>query len=112
MGFLDGLKRKPTVGELDEKLERVQIENEIVSKEAEKAEKEAVIRQLKREYGPNWMKTLGLNKFTDLSTLKSMLKSANQGMHGLANKAGVKGGENLSPLQDLTKSGFGGIHKA
>jgi len=78
MGFLP--KRSRTIGELEEDKERVILEEEIMTKKAEIAEREAVIAQLKKKYGKNWASILGTSKFTDLSTLKSFLVSAKKGM--------------------------------
>ena len=73
-------KRKKPIAELEEDRERVTIETEILSKEAEKAEREAVISELKSKYGHGWAKVLGINKFASLTTLRSFLVSAKQGM--------------------------------
>lgn len=78
MSFLP--KRKLTLDELEEKKERVTIEEEILTKEAESAEREAVISELRKKYGKGWKKLLGAGKLTDLSTLRSFLKGAKQGM--------------------------------
>ena len=73
-------KRKKTMAELEEDKERVTIETEILSKEAEKAEREAVISDLKSKYGHGWAKVLGISRFASLQTLRSFLVSAKQGL--------------------------------
>ena len=73
-------RREEDLPELDERLERMKIQDEIKSKEADIAEKEAVISQLKKQYGPNWAKRLGVGKLTDLTTLRSFLRGAKQGL--------------------------------
>lgn len=78
MGFLP--KKKLTLGELEEEKERATIEEEILTKKASSAEREAVISELKKQYGKGWKKLLGASKWTDLSTLRGFLKNAKQGM--------------------------------
>jgi len=78
MGFLP--KKKRTVEELEEQNECLTLEADNASKEAEIAEREAIIAELKGSYGKNWAKTLGVSKFSDLSTLRSFLTSAKQGL--------------------------------
>ena len=73
-------KRKKPIAELEEDRERVTIETEILSKEAEKAEREAVISELKSKYGHGWAKILGVSRFANLQTLRSFLVSAKRGM--------------------------------
>jgi len=73
-------KQKKTMSELEEDKERVTIETEILSKEAEKAEREAVISELKSKYGHGWSKILGISKYANLQTLRSFLVSAKQGL--------------------------------
>lgn len=89
MGFF---KRKPTMSELEDERDRLNIQEESMTKRAEIAEREAVIAQLKKQYGSSWMKTLGVSKFTDLSTLRSFLVSAKQGLEGQAKR-------DISPVQ-------------
>ena len=100
--------------EMDEDYERLTVENELLTKEAEKAEKEAAIKELKRQHGPNWMKILGVNKLTDLSTLRSFLKGAKKGMEKQANTS--SGGSPLFGSTPASKAldpaGFKGIRKA
>lgn len=66
--------------EQEKKLESLRLEHEILNEESQIAERRAVISQLKRQYGKDWAKTLGISKLTDLSTLKSFLRDAKQGM--------------------------------
>lgn len=77
-------KKKKTVDELEEERDRLVIEEEVVSKQADIAERKAVIAELKKQYGPNWARTLGISKLTDLSTLRSFLKGAKKGLEGQA----------------------------
>ena len=85
MGFLSKKERSPE--EQSEYYEKLTVESEILTKEREKAEKEAAIKELKRQHGPNWMHILGLSKLTDLSTLRSFLKGAKRGMEGMTAKS-------------------------
>jgi len=81
-------RQKPTINELEEEKERLVVTEEIASKHAEIAEREAVIAQLKSQYGRNWAQTLGISKLTDLSTLRSFLKNAKQGLQSQATRDG------------------------
>jgi len=74
MGVLDG--KKESEDKLWEDASRLEIKEEVVNREARIAEREAVIKQLRKEYGPDWKKTLGIDKLTDTETLKSFLRSA------------------------------------
>jgi len=78
MGVLDGKKRSED--QLYEEAARLEIEEEVTSREETIAQREAVIKQLKKQYGPNWMRDLGLNRLTDLGTLRSFLTAAKGSM--------------------------------
>jgi len=93
MGILDGKKRSEK--ELYEEAARLDIQQEVTNKEAEIAQREAVVKQLRREYGPDWKKTLGVDKLTDLATLRAFLTSAKQSMKTAGSPVGNAG---LSPL--------------
>ena len=101
MGLFNFGKKKD-VAELDSDLEKIKLENEIMTHEAEIAEKESIIKELKQKYGRNWMQILGVSKLTDLSTLRSFLKSAKQGMEASTSTKKL----NLNPAN------FKGIRKA
>ena len=96
MGFFNQ-KRQRSVEELEEDYERVSIETEVLTKEAESAEKEAVIRELKTRYGPRWMQILGISKLTDLTTLRSFLKDAKKGMEKSVSMSGTPLSIKLNP---------------
>ena len=81
-------KGRKSVEDLELEKEHLTIEEEVLTKKAEIAEREAVISQLKKQYGHSWAKTLGVSKFTDLSTLRSFLVSAKQGLEKQASSAG------------------------
>jgi len=85
---------KRTPEELEQKVDSLKAENEVLSHEQSIAEKKAVIRQLKREHGTDWMKVLGLNRMPSLSTLRSFLQSANKGIKG---SGGALNNPNLDP---------------
>lgn len=82
MGFL---KRDKSVEELEDEREKVKIQADTASYRSQIAEREAVVKQLKRQYGGGWQKLLGVTKNTDMSTLKSFLTGAKSG----AAKSGV-----------------------
>ncbi len=103
MGILGGRKR--TEKELYEEAARLDIEGEVVTKEAEIAQREAVIRQLQKEYGPDWKKTLGVDKLTDMATLRGFLTSAKLSMKTSYNPVG---NANLSPLPPGSMRHIGG----
>ena len=96
MGLLP--KRKQTMGELDESLEKVKVEEEIATHEANKAEKEAIIKQLKSQYGFSWKSILGVKGDTDTTTLRSMLKNAKSGME----KSGFMSKSTTNTMQGST----------
>jgi len=73
-------KKRPTLSELEDERDRAIVEEEVVTKQAEIAEREAVISELKSKYGKNWTKTLGISRFADLSSLRSFLVSAKKGL--------------------------------
>jgi len=104
MGILDG--KKVSENRLYEEAGKLEIQEEVVNRQSRIAEREAVIKQLKREYGPDWKKTLGLDKLTDVETLKSFLRSAKASMSKSGNTTFNPG---LSPLppSSLRMSGNG-----
>lgn len=65
----------------EKELEGLEIEVDIADKRKELAEKKAVIAQLRRQYGGDWRKVLGLGASSSISTLKSFLRTANTGLH-------------------------------
>lgn len=69
----------PTKG-LEIERDRAKIQAETATYRAETAEREAVVKQLKREYGRDWKKVLGVGGGTDTHTLRSFLSGAKQGM--------------------------------
>jgi len=80
---------KKTPEQLEREVENLRIEGEVVSGQAQVAEKRAVIRQLEQQYGPRWKKILGLGGLPSLET-------ANTGMQ-------KKAGSFVNPA--LTKPG-------
>ena len=100
----ESFKRKKTTAELEEERERVTIEKEILTEKAESAEREAVISELKSKYGHGWAKILGINKFASLTTLRSFLVSAKQGMQKMGSRS------NETPLGRMFT--FKGVKKA
>jgi hypothetical protein len=91
-----------TLSELDEQLERIEVTDKIRSKQADIAEKDAVIAQLKKQYGPSWAKRLGVSKLTDIASLRSFLRGAKKGMEQAASVKGTP----------LNPSNFKGITRA
>ncbi len=82
MGFLDRftskVKSEPSIEQLEDDLERSQIRSQISGNDAERAEREAIMSELKSKYGKNWKSILGLKGIPSLPSLKSIL-------HGLGN---------------------------
>jgi len=72
--------RRMSIDQLEAEKEHLTVEEEVLTKKAEIAEREAVISELKKKYGHGWAKTLGISRFTDLSTLRSFLVSAKRGL--------------------------------
>lgn len=81
--------RKKSSEELEEELDRAELESHVVTKQAEVAERKAVISQLKKEYGSGWQKILGVSKLTDLSSLKGFLHGAKKGLNTQSGNIGV-----------------------
>jgi len=79
MGVLNG-KNKESEEDLHKKIGRLEIQEEVADREAKVAEKEAIVKELKKRYGNDWKKTLGFNNLTDMDTLRSFLSSAKDGM--------------------------------
>lgn len=79
-------ERRKTIDELEDEKERATIEEEILTKKAESAEREAVISELKKKYGKGWTRLLGTNNRATLETLRGFLKNAKQGMEGQARR--------------------------
>ena len=99
MGLLP--KKKKTMSELEEEKDRAIIEEEILTKKAESAERKAVIAELEKKYGGGWMKMLGVNKLTDLSTLRSFLKGAKK---GLENESGKNPMSKMFSMQGIKRA--------
>jgi len=94
MGFLS---KKQDIGKAQEELEFYKVKSESLKYQSEAAEREAVIKQLKREYGPGWKKLLGLGGGEDSQTLKSFLSS----FKVKAKKLHTGDTEKLSPLPNM-----------
>ncbi len=107
MSFKGFGKKEESLEELEGRRDRVVVEDEIVSKEADMAERRVVISELKSKYGKSWAKTLGISKFTDLSSLKSFLVSAKQGLEKQSNRSPGKDSSPISRAFD-----YRGITKA
>ena len=87
-------KRRRPLETLEQELETVRIENEIMSHEAEMAEKRAAIAELKKRYGRNWRSVIGISGRATLSDLRQSLTQMNRGLHEQGNVNQRK----LSPL--------------
>jgi len=85
MGFLN---RRKSIPELEEEKDRLTIEEEVVTKQAQIAEREAIIAQLKKQYGSSWTKVLGVNLSVDTETLRTFLRGAKQGIEAQGSSIG------------------------
>ena len=72
MGLFDGFTKTPE--RMERKLEGMEVENEVLTKQAEIEEKKAIIAQLKSQYGRDWKNILGLKDLT-LQTLRTVFHS-------------------------------------
>lgn len=91
----------------EERLEKMEVENEVLSHQKEMAEKRAVIQELRRKYGSGWRKLLGSDM--SLSSLKSFLASSNTGMRRMYNQSGGEGtSQRMRTLTNLGGGGGGG----
>ncbi len=109
MGFLDRFKTKSSssIEELEDDLERSQIQSQISGNNAERAEREAIITELKSKYGKNWKSTLGLKGIPSLPSLKSVMQGlGNPRMAKAASdelRGGAKGGMRKQMLSGVGK---------
>jgi len=71
MSFIDRFKSPESQ---EKKLAGLEIEQEIVNKQSEMAERQAIIEEFKKQYGPGWKKIFGVKGWVDLSTLRSLQK--------------------------------------
>jgi hypothetical protein len=85
----------------EERLESMEVENEVLTHQKEMAEKRAVISELKKKYGPGWRKLLGGDM--SLSSLKSFLGSSNAGMRKMYSGSG--GGGSAERMRTMTNMG-------
>lgn len=83
MGILDG--KKESEEKLYEEASKLEIQEEVTDRRSRIAQREAVIKELKREYGPDWKKTLGISSLMDVESLKSFLSSAKVSMSRAGN---------------------------
>ncbi len=118
MGFLDRFQGKstPSIEQLEDDLDEVQLRSQIAGGRAEIAEREAIIRELKTKYGKDWKSTLGLKSMPSLPSLRSLLKGfgnprltraanneINGGTTGGIRRQMLKGGEKLRTLDSGDK---------
>lgn len=73
MGWTDRFK-SPEAQE--KKVSMLEIEKDVKQGELEVEERKALIAELKKKYGRDWMKTLGIKNMVDLSTLRSLAKGS------------------------------------
>ncbi len=90
-----GFRSKPSLEQLEERKEYLTVENEVVSGEVEIAEKEAIIKELKKKYGSSWKNLLGLKGRLNIQTLRSVLAGPRKGLQSMA---GTTYNPGLSPL--------------
>ena len=81
MGLFD---RKKSPEAMEEELEYSKMEAEILTYKSATEERKAVIAQLKKQYGTNWAKRLGISKLLDLQSLKGFLASSKAGLRATA----------------------------
>lgn len=68
------------VGEKEELLERLRVDNEVAQEEVELEQRRALIKQIRREYGRDWKKMLGLSGKVSLQDLRVFLRGCKQGL--------------------------------
>lgn len=74
--------KEPTVEELEDRRDRLVVEEEVSSREAVVEEKRAIVRELRSRYGSGWKQLLGLSGGLDIQSLRSVLVRANRGLVG------------------------------
>lgn len=108
MGFLDNWKYKvkdKSIEELEDDLDRSQLKSQIAGHEAEAAEREAIIRELKMKYGKDWKSTLGLKGIPSLPSLKSILKGLGNPKLAQAANNEISGGTTRGIRKQMTSGG-------
>lgn len=95
-----GRAPRRSLAEQEEQLESVTLEDETVSHQLSIAEKNAMIAQLRKQYGSDWRHILGLNGRLSISDLKGALANMNRGMRTQSSSVTVVGQKDprLSPL--------------
>jgi hypothetical protein len=73
MGWTDRFKSPESQ---EKKVSMLEIQKDVKQGELEVEERKALIADLKRKYGRDWMKTLGIKNMVDLSTLRSLAKGS------------------------------------
>jgi len=73
---------KPSVEVLEETRDRLIVENEVESLSASVAEKKAIVKELRKQYGKNWRATLGLKGMLNISDLRNALGGMKKGLVG------------------------------
>lgn len=74
MSILDRFNKSPEAQE--KKISMLEQEKEVAQGQLEVEERKALIAELKRKYGRDWMKILGIKNMVDLSTLRSLAKGS------------------------------------
>ena len=74
MGFMDRFNKSPEAQE--KKISMLEQEKEVAQGQLEVEERRSLIAELKRKYGRDWMKILGVKNMVDLSTLRSLAKGS------------------------------------
>ncbi len=101
MGFLDRFKGSSTVTieQLEDDLDRTQLQSQIAGGQAEIAERQAIVRELQAKYGKGWKGILGLKGMPSLPSLRSVL-------HGVGNPKLAQAANN-----EINGGTTGGIRK-
>jgi hypothetical protein len=73
MSFMDRFKSPESQ---EKKVSMLEMEKDVRQAELDVEERKALIAELKRKYGRDWMKTLGVKNMVDLSTLRSLAKGS------------------------------------
>ena len=73
MSFMDRFESPESQ---EKKVSMLEMEKDVRQAELDVEERKALIAELKRKYGRDWMKTLGVKNMVDLSTLRSLAKGS------------------------------------
>jgi hypothetical protein len=92
--------RRRSPEKIEENIEELRLRNEELELKRQIAEKEAIIAELRRRYGPRWRQILGLNDLS-LASLRAVLGRIRQGAERQGSLETLRKGVDISHLRRL-----------